>query len=279
MKISYVMLAVVVLCAACSKSRKSPNGIEVSVVREGVGEYAVTGQYLLLNMLYKDSKDSVWDDTRRRTLPMLYMVPDTAGMKAEKGIENVFRVLKKGDSVIAKVTAKSFFENSMQRELPPEIKPESEITFYFGVQDVIDREKIGDFMQGLRDKQLVADTTAIREYLKKNNINAITDPSGVSYVITNATVGEHPNAMSTVVFRYKGSFLNNNEMFQESTDPVEYPLSNLIRGWQAVFPQFAKGTKATLYIPSSLGYGPNGSPPLIPANANLIFEIELVDFK
>jgi hypothetical protein len=235
MKISYVMLAVVVLCAACSKSRKSPNGIEVSVVREGAGEYAVTGQYLLLNMLYKDSKDSVWDDTRRRTLPMLYMVPDTAGMKAEKGIENVFRVLKKGDSVIAKVTAKSFYENSMQRELPPNIKPESEITFYFGVKDVIDREKIGDFMQGLRDKQLVADTTAIREYLKKNNINAITDPSGVSYVITNATVGEHPNAMSTVVFRYKGSFLNNNEMFQESTDPVEYPLSNLIRGWQAVY--------------------------------------------
>ena len=38
----------------------------------------------------------------------------------------------------------------MQRELPPEIKPESEITFYFGVQDVIDREKIGDFMRGLR---------------------------------------------------------------------------------------------------------------------------------
>lgn len=125
----------------------------------------------------------------------------------------------------------------------------------------------------------MADTTAIREYLKKNNINAITDPSGVSYVITNKTEGEHPNAMSTVVFRYKGTFLNNGEIFDQSEEPVTYPLSNLVRGWQAVFPLFSKGTKATLYVPSSLGYGPNGSPPVIPANANLIFEVELVDFK
>lgn len=279
MKISYVMLAVVVLCAACSKSRKSPNGIELSVIREGAGEYAVTGQYLLMNMLYKDSKDSVWDDTRRRTIPMVYMVPDTGGMKAEKGIENIFRVLKKGDSVIAKVTAKSFFENSLQRELPPNIKPESEITFYLGVKDVIDRDKIGDFMQNLRNNQLVMDTLAIRKYLVKNNIHAAKDASGVSYVITTKTEGEHPNAMSTIVFRYKGSLMSSDEVFQESKDPVEYPLSDLIRGWQVVFPLFSKGTKATLYIPSSLGYGPNGSPPLIPANANLIFEVELVDFK
>ncbi|MFO0265768.1 MAG: FKBP-type peptidyl-prolyl cis-trans isomerase, partial [Cyclobacteriaceae bacterium] len=61
--------------------------------------------------------------------------------------------------------------------------------------------------------------------------------------------------------------------------PIVYPLSNLIRGWQIAFPNFPVGTRATLYIPSSLGYGPQGSPPTIPANANLIFEVELVGIE
>jgi FKBP-type peptidyl-prolyl cis-trans isomerase FkpA/FKBP-type peptidyl-prolyl cis-trans isomerase FklB len=53
----------------------------------------------------------------------------------------------------------------------------------------------------------------------------------------------------------------------------------LIQGWQIGFTLLNKGSKATLYVPSSLGYGPNGYPPSIPANANLVFEIELIDFK
>ena len=67
--------------------------------------------------------------------------------------------------------------------------------------------------------------------------------------------------------------------FDESATPIVYPLAQLIRGWQIVFQLFPKGTSATLYVPSPLGYGASGYQPGIPPNANLIFDVELVDFK
>lgn len=290
MKISYVLIAGVVLFSACSKTRKAPNGMELKVVREGEGNYAAPGQYVVMNMVYKDAKDSVWDDSRKRAVPMVFQVPDTSLIKNEVGIESVFRILKKGDSLMAKVSAKSFFENSIKQPLPPNVKPESEFTFYFGVTDVTGEDSINQIMQKIQAReyeksqasaegQLATDTLAIDAYLAANKIDAIKDKSGVRYVITKASTGEKPVLSSTVIFKYKGTLLETGAEFDQSSNPVEYPLSRLIKGWQIVFPLFAKGTKATLYIPSSLGYGANGMPPQIPGNANLVFEVELVDFK
>jgi FKBP-type peptidyl-prolyl cis-trans isomerase len=76
---------------------------------------------------------------------------------------------------------------------------------------------------------------------------------------------------------YKGMLMSDGTVFEQG--PLEYPLSNLIQGWQIGFQKLQRGGKATLYIPSSLAYGINGSPPKIPSNANLIFEVELIDFK
>jgi FKBP-type peptidyl-prolyl cis-trans isomerase len=290
MKLSYVLLAAVMVCTACSKTRKAPNGLEITVIREGEGVYAAPGQYVVLNMMYKDAKDSVWDDTRKRPAPMIFQIQDSASISTEKGIEGAFRVLKKGDSLMTKVSAKSFFEVSLRRPVPSNLKPESDFTFYFGVTDVTGEEGLKTIMEKLqsaeyeksrsqRESQIASDSLAIDSYLATNKIDAIKASSGVRYVITKATKGERPTLASTIVFNYKGSLLSSGEVFQQSESPVTYPLTQLIKGWQIVFPFLSKGSKATLYIPSSLGYGVNGSPPTIPGNANLIFEVELVDFK
>ncbi len=290
MKLSYVLIAAAVLLSACSKSRKAPNGLELKVVREGEGNYAAPGQYVVMNMVYKDAKDSVWDDSRKRPVPMVFQVPDTSLIKQELGIESVFRILKKGDSLMAKVSAQSFFMNSLKQPVPPNVKAESEFTFYFGVTEVTGEQGINALMQKIQTReyeksrmnqegQLATDTLAIDAYLADKKIDAIKDKSGVRYVITKASTGNKPTIESTLTFAYKGSFIETGEVFDQSTSPVVYPLSQLIRGWQIVFPLFAKGTKATLYVPSSLGYGASGMPPRIPGNANLVFEVELIDFK
>jgi FKBP-type peptidyl-prolyl cis-trans isomerase FkpA len=61
-------------------------------------------------------------------------------------------------------------------------------------------------------------------------------------------------------------------------DKVEFPLYQLIEGWQIGIPKFGKGGKGKLLVPSRLGYGSSdrGS---IPANSTLIFDIELLDWK
>ena len=282
MKISYVLIAAVVFCSACglkNQIRKSPNGFDMEVVREGEGNFAQPGQVIVMNMLYKDDKDSIWFDTRTQDAPAMQIVQDTSRMDQEKGIENTFRSLKKGDSVKIQVTTKSFFENTLHQPVPPEIKPETNLTFLIGVIEVTDREGVNKFQEKIQTRQLEKDIQAIDAYLMTNGIVAVKDSSGLRYVITKAGTGEKPPLSSLVKVNYKGSLLENGKIFDQSRAPLEYQLRGFIQGWQIGFQLLPKGTTATFYIPSSLGYGLSGYPPDIPPNANLVFEVELVDFK
>ena len=53
----------------------------------------------------------------------------------------------------------------------------------------------------------------------------------------------------------------------------------VIRGWELALKYFGKGGKGTIYVPSMNAYGPQGSPPVIPAYSNLAFDIEIADVK
>ncbi|CAN5514783.1 hypothetical protein BH10BAC4_BH10BAC4_06300 [soil metagenome] len=287
MKFSYLLIAAVILCSACTKTRKAPNGFEMKVVREGEGKFAEPTQFLVMNMLYKDSKDSVWADTRKRGIPLIIAVADTSQIKTEKGIESCFRVMKKNDSLTFQMTAKSLFDG---QPMPPTVKPDEKLTFLFGVIDVTDRDGIGKLQAEFQERemkksresavlQIAIDSVAIDAYLTQKNIVAQHGESGLRYVITQQGNGEKPSMSSTVKVNYKGSLMTDGTIFDQSEAPIEFPLGNLIQGWQIGFQLLSTGRKATLYIPSSLGYGANGAPPNIPANANLVFEVELIDFK
>jgi len=132
-------------------------------------------------------------------------------------------------------------------------------------------------LNSVNQTQLAADVIAIDAYLDDENITAVLDPSGMRYVITQQGSGSTPCLEDNITFKYKGMYLSDGSVFEESTVGITYPLSNLILGWKIVLPKLKKGTKATLYIPSGYAYGPNSSG-TIPANTNLIFEIELVSF-
>ncbi len=128
--------------------------------------------------------------------------------------------------------------------------------------------------------QFKADTTAIGAYLKANNITAKIDSTGLRYVITVPGSGNKPTATSTITFNYDGKLLATPGVsFDKSTAPTVSSLSGLIKGFQVGMPLLPAGSKATFYIPSSLGYGQFGKFGAIPGNANLIFEVELVSFK
>jgi FKBP-type peptidyl-prolyl cis-trans isomerase FkpA len=129
--------------------------------------------------------------------------------------------------------------------------------------------------------QLKKDTIAINTYLDAKGVNnVIKDPSGLRYVITILGTGAKPVAASTITFSYTGKFLSNETTFDQSSSAVSSLLSRLIKGFRIAMPLLPVGTKATLYIPSVLGYGPfTDSSGKIPGNSNLIFDIELVSVK
>lgn len=104
--------------------------------------------------------------------------------------------------------------------------------------------------------------------------------SGLKYKILTPGTGKQPTAASTVVCHYRG-WLDNGSEFDSSHGgaPIEFPLSGVIRGWTEGLQLVKEGGKIELEIPAELGYGKRGAPPVIPANATLHFEVELVKVK
>lgn len=106
-------------------------------------------------------------------------------------------------------------------------------------------------------------------------------PSGLGIVIEKAGNEKRANATSNVTLHYKGS-LTNGQVFDSSYDrgePATFNASQVIPGFSEGIMQIGEGGKATLYIPSNLGYGPRGAAPVIGPNENLIFEIELLQIN
>jgi FKBP-type peptidyl-prolyl cis-trans isomerase FkpA len=124
--------------------------------------------------------------------------------------------------------------------------------------------------------QLVADGEAIDNYLSTNSITAQTDASGLRYVITSLGTGAKPTLANSIKVKYKGMLLSNGQIFDQANSAVVFKLSNLIQGWKIGFQLLPAGSKATLYIPSGLAYGTQATGS-IPANSNLIFEVELFE--
>lgn len=119
-----------------------------------------------------------------------------------------------------------------------------------------------------------AETNALRTILDNQNIDYTEDPRGFFYVITKAEAGEKPDICSRVRVKYELSLMNGNVI--ETTPDVTFQLGGLILGWQMGIPLIGKGSTITLYLPPALAYG-DQSTSNIPANSNLIFEIELLD--
>jgi FKBP-type peptidyl-prolyl cis-trans isomerase len=108
-------------------------------------------------------------------------------------------------------------------------------------------------------------------------------PAPGKLIVTDQVVGTGAEAKadSTVKAKYTGK-LADGTVF-DSTDKhggeaIEFPLSNVIKGWQEGIPGMKVGGKRTLVIPPDLGYGEQGTQG-IPPNSTLTFEIELVDVK
>lgn len=100
--------------------------------------------------------------------------------------------------------------------------------------------------------------------------------------------GGKPSNGQTVTVHYTGYLTTagggNGKKFDSSKDrnkPFQFKLGagQVIRGWDEGVAQMSKGDKCTLKIPSAMGYGKSGAGGVIPPNADLNFEVELLDFN
>lgn len=109
----------------------------------------------------------------------------------------------------------------------------------------------------------------------------VTTQSGLQYEVIAAGEGASPKADSLVSVHYTG-WLTDGKMFDSSHArgmPAEFPLNRVIPGWTEGVQLMKPGAKFLFSIPGKLAYGERGSPPKIPANATLVFFVELLEVK
>ncbi len=139
----------------------------------------------------------------------------------------------------------------------------------------LDRLNFPNMCDGPTDNGgLTADELSLA-YIADNGLTAERTASGMYYIIINEGSVEKPASTATVKVDYSG-YYRNNCAFDGAND-IDFPLTNLIAGWQEGIPLVGKCGTITLIIPPSLAYGNNPGNG-IAAGEPLIFEINLLDF-
>lgn len=106
-----------------------------------------------------------------------------------------------------------------------------------------------------------------------------TTASGLQYEVVTLGTGPMPADTNIVKVHYTGTLINGTK-FDSSRDrgePAKFPLNGVIAGWTEGVQLMPVGSVYKFYIPYNLAYGLQGSPPVIPGGATLIFEIELIE--
>ncbi len=304
----YLAVCCVLALSACTGAfKKGADGLEYKVISRGEGKKLSYGNFMQIHIkqVYSGTKDTIlmntWDFTPRIQLF------DSASMPP-----SYFKILgqmKKGDSVVMRTLTDSVF-NKPDREMPPFMKKGKYLYIYVTLVNFFEDKNQADsankaeqkiarpriFKKQMEEiekemkknqKQLDIDDKLIQDYLTKNNIKAQKTKLGTYVSISAAGVGNNLSYDDIATINYTGRTLDSAKVFDSNTDPTfghmqPYELAvgeigGVIIGWTDALLQLKKGSKATIFIPSSLAYGAAGREPSIRTNQILVFDMDIVD--
>jgi FKBP-type peptidyl-prolyl cis-trans isomerase FkpA len=300
-------LAVSTMFTACNQFEKTPSGMAYKIAHGSGKEKIKQGNVVKFNLEYKlGSNDSVIKTTYGQ-MPG-YLPVDTAQLPKHNFTEILTKLVQgdKVDFVINIDTLKKMglipeYDNLFKKG--GTIKGKIEILKIYANETASkeDMAKDGEKEQARMQKEMagkmkdqeaknkvaiVKQKQELQAYAAKNGIKVVESPLGVLVEVQNAGAMPKADTGKVAMLMYKGYFLDG-KVFDSNMgadakhkDPIEVSVGkhNTIPGFEDGVKFFGKGGKGRLLIPAALAYGDreaNG----MPANSNLIFDIEVVDVK
>lgn len=304
------VICIIALAACTTPFKKAKDGSQYKIISTKSGAKLVTGNIMQMNSLAK-YKDSVLTSSIEDGMPQ-FALYDTANFPPP--FKEIFKTIHVGDSIIIKIPTDSIIAKSMG-QAPPFMKKGQFIIQSFTITNLYTSQQQADSVQKIylpaakaKDYkkqmeiasknldplkgQIEKDNKVIEEYLAKNNIKATKTSWGTYVAIQNEGTGEKLTSNDIAIVNYTGKTFDSSKVFDSNTNPefkhvqplnvnlsqvVPRDGNGVILGWIDALMQLKKGSKAVVYIPSSLGYGKNGRMPQIKGDAILIFDMEVVD--
>ena len=140
---------------------------------------------------------------------------------------------------------------------------------------------IKNYQDKMMNEKIAANRAAGKAFLEENakKPGVVKMTSGLQYLILKEGTGtEKPTLKSNVRCHYHGTLITG-EVFDSSVqrgEPISFPLSGVIKGWQDAVQLMTVGSKWRLFIPSELAYGERSAGALIGPGSTLIFDVELL---
>lgn len=140
---------------------------------------------------------------------------------------------------------------------------------------------IGNYFQKQNEEKGAGVRVEGEKFLEENKKKPgiVTTASGLQYQVIKMGEGPKPTANDKVKTHYHGTLINGT-VFDSSVDrgePIEFPVSGVIRGWTEALQLMPVGSKWKLFIPYQLAYGERGAGGQIPGYSALVFDVELLE--
>ena len=304
-------ICIFVLSACTGSFKKGDNGLEYKIIADGSGKAIGYGNHMQIHIkqVYGGTKDTVLRNSREE-IPFMPQISVLDSVSTPLAYFKILSKMKKGDSLIVRLLTDSAYKNS-QQGMPPFMKKGKYIYLhiklvnFFETKDQADSAKMAEaklakpriFKKQMEEiekdlagkkEQLVADSKTIEAYLAKNNIKAQKTKWGTYVSITTEGTGDKLNSNHIASVNYTGRTLDSAKVFDSNTDPKfggpkpAYEvnigeLGGVILGWTDALMQLKKGSKAIVFIPSSMAYGVNGNGAIIKPNEILMFDMEVIE--
>lgn len=277
----FSIASLVVFFSACNnRVEVTETGLKYQIHENNEGKKGKIGDIVTFHLQLKTDRDSTLRDTHKEGHPLQIML-QTPPFKGS--FEEGLAMLTKGDSATFFVNADSLF-TKMGGQMPPYIKKGSDVTFIVKILNIQNEQEFNKDAAEARKKQLDVDQKVIEAYIAKNGLKTTKTASGLHYITQVAGSGPTITPGNTATVLYTGKLLNGtvfDSSEKQGGKPAEFQIGvgMVIPGWDEGIQTMRKGGKSTFIIPSSLGYGEQGAPGVIPPNSVLLFDVELKDVK